>query len=310
MPYTESDPPEAIKALPKDAQRIWVSAFNSAFRALEGSSKDREQRAHRIAWSAVKQKFQQNENGKWAEKRSAKRSFVAGDRIVVEMNEGLDGYSSLTHRAVDAGLGVYQNEGTDPETGAREAAALYFLQSSGWDVARAVTWARQWASVRNQSVKRVGIESDDDDGEDETLFVPFHEGRLRKSVEDPLHARKRIAFCVVYSPWEVDIHGDMATPDEIEKAAYGFMRKMARGEAAIGIQHQKWGGIGHVAETFIARSGDSDFNEGEWVVGVEFTEGAWQKVLNGELTGLSMGGHWNRIPVDETADLAATGTEG
>ena len=48
MPYTS--PPSKIKHLPKKAQEIWVSAFNSSWKQYKGD----EGKAHAVAWSAVK----------------------------------------------------------------------------------------------------------------------------------------------------------------------------------------------------------------------------------------------------------------
>lgn len=61
MPYTIDKPPEQIKALPKHAQEIWISAFNSAF---EQYDKD-EAKASATAWAAVKKDYKQDEEGNW-----------------------------------------------------------------------------------------------------------------------------------------------------------------------------------------------------------------------------------------------------
>ncbi len=71
MPYQNlNDLPEPVrKHLPKHAQEIYRAAFNSAW---EVYSYD-EERAHQIAWAAVKQKYEKDEkSGQWREKASAK----------------------------------------------------------------------------------------------------------------------------------------------------------------------------------------------------------------------------------------------
>jgi cation transport regulator len=52
MPYTSvSDLPKGVKDnLPAHAQDIYLAAFNNAYREYEGD----EDRARRVAWSAVK----------------------------------------------------------------------------------------------------------------------------------------------------------------------------------------------------------------------------------------------------------------
>ncbi len=61
MPYTSiNDLPESVKnPLPQHAQDIYKEAFNSAYEQYDSSEKrqagaDREETAHRVAWSAVK----------------------------------------------------------------------------------------------------------------------------------------------------------------------------------------------------------------------------------------------------------------
>ena len=65
MPYdTLDDLPESVRRnLPHHAQEIYRAAYNSA--------EDRygeESRAHRVAWSAVENKYEKNESGDWTDK--------------------------------------------------------------------------------------------------------------------------------------------------------------------------------------------------------------------------------------------------
>ncbi|CAA0107551.1 Putative cation transport regulator ChaB [Starkeya nomas] len=58
MPYaTNADLPPPVRAhLPAHAQDIYREAFNHAFGTRAGEP-DREERAHRIAWAAVKRSY-------------------------------------------------------------------------------------------------------------------------------------------------------------------------------------------------------------------------------------------------------------
>lgn len=58
MPYeTNSDLPQSVRShLPHHAQDIYREAFNNAYAAHAGEG-DREARAHRIAWAAVKHSY-------------------------------------------------------------------------------------------------------------------------------------------------------------------------------------------------------------------------------------------------------------
>jgi cation transport regulator len=76
MPYTStSDLPDNVRnVLPSHAQEIYMEAFNSAWEQYDrpeerrGDS-SREETAHRVAWAAVKNKYEKDEEtGRWKEK--------------------------------------------------------------------------------------------------------------------------------------------------------------------------------------------------------------------------------------------------
>ena len=72
MPYQDiTELPENVRSvLLEHAQEIYKEAFNHAWDEYEDPDKrrdsaDREQVAHRVAWSAVKRKYEKGENGQW-----------------------------------------------------------------------------------------------------------------------------------------------------------------------------------------------------------------------------------------------------
>lgn len=73
MPYSAiADLPEAVQhVLPQHAQDIYLEAFNSAYRQYDKPSErragaDREETAHKVAWSAVKKAgYRKGAGGKW-----------------------------------------------------------------------------------------------------------------------------------------------------------------------------------------------------------------------------------------------------
>ena len=67
MPYDNlSDLPDSVRNnLPKHAQETYRAAFNSAEEQY-----GEESRAHRVAWSAVEQKYEKNDEGNWVEKKN------------------------------------------------------------------------------------------------------------------------------------------------------------------------------------------------------------------------------------------------
>lgn len=65
MPYTITNYPNDIKDLPIEAKRIWINAFNSAFKLYKGS----ESMAFKIAWTAVKNVYYKNDKDIWVKKK-------------------------------------------------------------------------------------------------------------------------------------------------------------------------------------------------------------------------------------------------
>ena len=67
MPYNKlSDLPESVRDhLPKHAQEIYQAAYNSAWEQYDHE----EERAHRVAWAAVKNDYEKDEkSGDWKKK--------------------------------------------------------------------------------------------------------------------------------------------------------------------------------------------------------------------------------------------------
>jgi cation transport regulator len=68
MPYeTKRDLPESVRnVLPAHAQDIYKEAFNSAWDEYDHD----EERAHRVAWGAVKHSYHKNSDGEWVKGES------------------------------------------------------------------------------------------------------------------------------------------------------------------------------------------------------------------------------------------------
>lgn len=77
MPYKNvSELPDSVKDnVPKHAQEIYMEAFNSAWDQYDEPEErrgdaSREETAHRVAWAAVKKKYEKGDDGKWRRKDS------------------------------------------------------------------------------------------------------------------------------------------------------------------------------------------------------------------------------------------------
>lgn len=125
---------------------------------------------------------------------------------------------------------------------------------------------------------------------------------------------QRYTLGVAYPTSEVDSHGDFTDDDELEQAAWNFMRDVvAKGEGGVGTDHaDDTDDAAQVVESYIYRGpsyvvkvGDDEeveINTGDWLVGAIWTEDAWERVKKGELTGWSIQG---LAFVDDAAELEA-----
>ena len=75
IPYDDiSDPRGSLRGkLPRHAQEIQLEAFNNAYDRYKDpdkrrGSESREEAAHRVACSAVEQKYEEGDDGKWHRK--------------------------------------------------------------------------------------------------------------------------------------------------------------------------------------------------------------------------------------------------
>jgi cation transport regulator len=75
MPYERrNDLPDRVRGvLPAQAQDIYLAAYNSAWNQYQDPEEregdaSREETAHKVAWAAVKQRYEKDESGDWVEK--------------------------------------------------------------------------------------------------------------------------------------------------------------------------------------------------------------------------------------------------
>ncbi|MBW1998615.1 MAG: hypothetical protein JRJ29_11695 [Deltaproteobacteria bacterium] len=122
-------------------------------------------------------------------------------------------------------------------------------------------------------------------GDETPMFT--REIKIRKVDEE-----NRRFYSIVYAPNEEDAQGDFSTPEEIQKAAYDFMKNLRL--LNIDRAHSETPEKAFIAESWLLRKNDPlfpDEREGSWAVGIVVEdEGLWQDVKKGEINALSMGG--------------------
>lgn len=114
-------------------------------------------------------------------------------------------------------------------------------------------------------------------------------------IEKSVNSAERKALFVVLEPEKVDLHGDIYSAVEVEKAMHNFN------------DHCKKANLGHRVETQDAHISQSyttpvdmviegvEVKKGTWLQewhfpeGNEVSENIWQAVLNGQINGVSIG---------------------
>lgn len=116
--------------------------------------------------------------------------------------------------------------------------------------------------------------------------------------------KKKIVYGVVYAPDEVDTQDEFATKEEIEKAAWEFMKDLRNQNVDTMHNFEKAGA--YVAESWLIKGRDSLFpeeKEGTWCVGIKIEDDTlWKSLEAGEFEGLSMAGVAERIRKDAPAE--------
>lgn len=107
---------------------------------------------------------------------------------------------------------------------------------------------------------------------------------------------ERVVYGVVYAPYELDSHGEMMLPNDIETMARRFMQ-IEKLDQTIDTNHDNVPNGSYPIESFVARDNDPDYPEGAWVLGVKVEDDSvWRLVKSGELNGFSFQALVRKLP--------------
>lgn len=110
-------------------------------------------------------------------------------------------------------------------------------------------------------------------------------------------ADRRIVYSEVYAPNTLDTYGEFMLPEHVEEMAHKFLRLQLDG--VIDTNHDNEPNGSYPIESWVARSGDPDFTEGAWVMGVKVPEDdVWNKIVRGEINGFSFEAMVNIVEYD------------
>lgn len=120
---------------------------------------------------------------------------------------------------------------------------------------------------------------------------------------------QQIIYGKALVPNRVDSQGDIVSKDDVEKTAHEFLMNIQKAyvellstgknvtnASQIGYMHKVFkgvGGFGYIVESYIDQ-------EGSWILATKITnKDVWKKIADGEITGYSIGGKGQRVPVQE-----------
>jgi hypothetical protein len=166
--------------------------------------------------------------------------------------------------------------------------------------------------IKNAVITHVSLVSKGANKRSFSIVKSAHEPQITKETRIlKIDEEKRLVTGVVYEPNVLDTQEEFMTAEEIEKSALLFMDDYGN----IDKGHNFISGYGKVMENWITKAetdiGGEIVPQGTWVMTVKVTDDAtWESVKKGEITGFSMGGSGERVPVPESEStlLAKIGT--
>jgi hypothetical protein len=126
---------------------------------------------------------------------------------------------------------------------------------------------------------------------------------LLSKADDP---DQRIAYAAAMIPREPDKEGDVVATPTVEKAAHDFLKQ----DGGVDTDHSLIDGEGDVVESWVLKEertfdlpgGQTEtYGAGTWMVGIEWGKEAWQRIQDGDLTGLSIYGMAEHVPLERAA---------
>lgn len=151
----------------------------------------------------------------------------------------------------------------------------------------------------------------DENGNEVPNCVPVDKADGERQKLTRKQEAERKTWAPVLIPGEVDKQGDIVPVKEIESAAHEFLKNHRN----IDSQHDLLSGKGRPIESWTLKeattfekpdgSESREYPAGTWMLGIEWNDEAWESILSGEFTGLSIFGEAEELNIESLADMAA-----
>jgi hypothetical protein len=161
-------------------------------------------------------------------------------------------------------------------------------------------------------LSKAGVGGQGTGDSEEFLTDPHAERSAGSPIPDPpltasilkADKRKQVVYGVPLVPDAVDSQRDKVSAEEIEAAAWGFMKYYGQNQARMDEQHETILPLdkAYPVESYLApvalQFGSETIPQGSWIVGVHVPDtGLWKKVESGEINAFSVRGMGKRTPV-------------
>ena len=119
-----------------------------------------------------------------------------------------------------------------------------------------------------------------------------------------LDEERRTVMGIVLEPERADAQGDIYSEDVIRESAHSFLKEFNR-TTELGIMHKSFGDVGlSLVESYISPSdmmfGERRVSSGAWIMTMKVEDDElWTGVKAGRLTGFSIGGVANSVPISQ-----------
>jgi len=125
---------------------------------------------------------------------------------------------------------------------------------------------------------------------------------LLSKADDP---DQRITYAAAMIPREPDKEGDVAPTPTVETAAHDFIKS----DGGVDTDHSLIDGEGQPVESWVLKEertfdlpggGTETYPAGTWMLGIEWGADAWDRIQEGDLTGLSIYGMAEHVPLERS----------
>jgi hypothetical protein len=122
---------------------------------------------------------------------------------------------------------------------------------------------------------------------------------------------QRISYAAAMIPREADKEGETVSTPTVEKAAHDYLKTLQHSDGTgVDTDHNLIDDKGFVVESWVLKEdrefqlpdgGTKTHKAGDWIVGIEWVQKAWERVKSGDIEGISIYGTAEQIPVERAA---------